>query len=124
MQTHTHTPSAAMEKVTEWLSLSEKRVTMYFSNIPNQSERSNISVGGQMIKNVEEYLGVIVDYSLNFKKKTCHVLKCDITNFGHIRNSLSTEAAELNGRILFHILYCISSWSQANKTALNPIISL
>ncbi len=38
-----------------------------------------------------------------------HVLKYNISNFSHIRNSLSTEAAQmyLNAVILPYILYCI-----------------
>lgn len=68
--------SAAMGKIAVWLSDScptlntEKTVTLYFSNKRNLSERPNVFVNGQMIKNVEEfkYLGVILDSTLSFKK--------------------------------------------------------
>ena len=117
--------SATLEKVTEWLNLScltlntEKTVAMFFSKRRNQNVHPNIYVGGQAIKNVDEfkYLGVILDSTLTFKKhikNMCHILKYNIANFRHIRNSLTTEAAKtyLNAMILSYIQHCISYWSQ------------
>lgn len=55
----------------------------------------------------------------------CNTLKYNVANFRYIRNALSIEAAKsyLNAMILSHTLYCISSWSQVIKTALNPVRS-
>ncbi len=100
---------------------------MYLSKNRNQSLRPNVYVGGRLIKNVDhfKYLGVSVDPTLSFKKhikKMCHVLKYNTANFCLIRNSLTTEAAKiyLNAMILSYIQYCVTCWSQANKTVLNP----
>ncbi len=74
-------------------------------------------MNGDMIKNTEENknLGVTLD-----------ILKFISSFNSFIRNSLSSEPAKsfLNTMILSHVLYRIFSWSQANKTALNPIKSL
>ena len=74
-------------------------------------------------------MGITLDSTLTFKKhikKTQNTLKYNIANFRHIRNSLTTQAAKtyLHAVILPYILYCVSSWSQADKTTLNPIRSL
>ncbi|KAG5850349.1 hypothetical protein ANANG_G00081360, partial [Anguilla anguilla] len=91
----------------------------------------DICVNGQIIKNVDEfkYLGVTLDPTLDFKKhikKMDNTLKFNLANFRHVRNSLTVEASKtyLNAMILSHFSYCMSSWSQANKTALRPLKSL
>uniref|UniRef100_A0A3Q3LKN7 Reverse transcriptase domain-containing protein n=1 Tax=Labrus bergylta TaxID=56723 RepID=A0A3Q3LKN7_9LABR len=129
--------SLAMEQVIEWLRYScltlntDKTVVMYFVNKHKNMVFPNIIVGGQMIKKVDEfkYLGVTLDHNLTFKshiKKMCHKVKYNIANFRHIRNSLTVEASKmyLNAMIFSCFHYCISCWSQANKTVLKPIRSL
>lgn len=129
--------SLAMKQVTQWLQYSQltlntdKTVTMYFSNTQRNMFFPNIYVNGQMIKNVNEfkYLGVILDPNLTFKshiKKMSHVLKYNLSNFRHIRNSLTVEASKIyfNAMILSYFHYCISCWSQASKSVLKPIRSL
>ncbi len=98
---------------------------MYFSEKQIQSQHPNIYVGGQMIKNAEEfkYPRVILDSFLTFKKhiqKTCLVLKYKIANFWHIRKSLSTEAAKsyLNAMILSHYNIMVPgkrNWFKSSK---------
>ena len=104
---------------------------MYFSNARKHNERPNIFVNGHRINNVDEfkYLGVILDSTLTFRKhikKMCNTLRYHLANFRFIRNALSTVAAKayLHAMILSPILYCISSWSQASRMALNPVRSL
>ena len=82
-----------------------------------------------MIKNVNEfkYLGVILDITLTFKshiKKMSHIY--NLSNFRHIRNSLTVEASKtyFNAMILSYYHYCILCWSQASKSVLKSIRSL
>lgn len=109
----------------------EKTVTMFFHNRFKLNIIPDIYVDGTKLKNVEEfkYLGVILDSTLSFKKhikKLGNTVKYSISNFRHIRNSLTVDAAVtyVNAMIMSHLHYCLSSWSQANKTVLRSIDSL
>lgn len=131
------TLTKAMQKVALWLHNScltlnlEKTVTMFFTNRLTLKECTDISVNGQTINNVDKfkYLGVSLDPTLSFKnhvKKLRNTLKFNLANFRYIRNSLTVEASSmyLNAMIIPHFLYCITSWSQSNKTVLKPLESL
>jgi len=79
--------------------------------------------------NETKYLGLVLDSNLGFNshiKKLSNKLKFNLMNYKHIRNSLSTEASNtfLNTMIVSHLLYCMSSWSQACKTSLKFLESL
>lgn len=85
----------------------------------------------QPIKNVTEYkyLGLTLDPALDFTKhinKTTKTLKYSLATFRSIRYSLSIEAAKsfFHAMIMSHLSYCITSWSQANKTNLKPLESI
>lgn len=129
--------SKEMQKVVEWLQTScltlnvEKTVSMFFSNKRKLHLTQQIQVNGQIIKNVKEtkYLGLTLDSNLGFKshiKKLGNKLKFNLMNYKHIRNSLTTEASNIyfNAMIVPHLLYCMSSWSQACKTSLKLLESL
>jgi hypothetical protein len=55
-----------------------------------------------------------------------NTVKYSIANFRHIRNTSTVDAAktDVNAMIMSHLHYCMSSWSQAYKTALKSIRSL
>lgn len=127
----------AMENVSKWLNAScltlniKKTATMYFVNNNKQSSFPNITVNGERIQNVKEYryLGIMLDPHLTFKKhvkQMCHSIKYNIKTFKCIRNSLTLEAAltYFNSMIMSRFYYCITCWSQANKTTLRPLESL
>lgn len=129
--------SKEMQKVAQWLHTScltlnvDKTVSMFFSNKRKLQVTQEIQVNGQTIKNVKEtkYLGLILDSNLGFKshiKNLSNKLKFNLMNYKHIRNSLTTEASNiyLNTMIVPHLLYCMSSWSQACKTSLKLLESL
>lgn len=69
-----------------------------------------------------KYLGVQIKHI----KRMCSAIKYNISIFKYIRNSLTTEASFMyfNAMIAPHITYCLSCWSQANKTTLKPLRSV
>ena len=76
-----------------------------------------------------KYLGIIIDSTLSFKdhvKKVSNNLRFTLSNFRHLRNHMSTQAARvyLFSLILSHINYCLPTWSIANSTTLSPVMSL
>ena len=126
-----------MQNVALWLQNScltlnlEKTVTMFFTKRHILKDCPNVSVNGQTIDNVDifKYLGVTLDPTLSFKKhvkKLRNTLNFNLANFRYIRNSLTVEASSmyLNAMIIPHLLYCITSWSQSNKTVLKSLESL
>lgn len=128
--------SSVMSKVNHWLHDScltlnvEKTVTMFFTHQFILKTYPEILVNGQLIKHVDtfKYFGVVLDSTLSFKahvKKLCNKLKFNLVNFRCIRNSLTTEASStyLNALIIPHFLYCITSWSHACKTVVQPLES-
>ena len=101
---------------------------MYFTIRKKTTQEPDIFVKGERLKVVEDfkYLGVIVDSHLSFKKHIKKVngrVKMNLVHFKIIRNQLTTEAAKLyfHSMILTHISYCLTTWSQANTTALSLI---
>ena len=66
-----------------------------------------------------EYMGIIIDYPLNFKshmKKMCKTIKANVGCFMIVRNCLTFNRAFIfmNSMILPHISYGLSTWSQAH----------
>lgn len=134
-----------MERVALWLHDScltlntDKTAVMYFTNKQTKQKPADyptVTVNGNPIKTVSEYkykyiwrhkyLGLMLDRFLDFKKhvkKITKTLEFNLATFKSIRNSLSLEAAKsfLNAMILSHLSYCITSWSQANKTNLKSL---
>lgn len=129
-----------MEKISIWLKNShltlnvDKTVSMFFTNRRKFSLckiEPKIIIEGQEISRVDQikYLGVVLDSHLNFKKhikKITNTLRINIAHFRYIRNSLTIDAFNLylNAMIIPHFRYCMTSWSQACKTALRPLESL
>lgn len=124
----------AMTKVYHWLEGSHlhlnisKTVCMYFSKTASVDNDPNVFVEGQKIRVVQEfkYLGVILDAQLRFRQqiiRIVHRMKFNLSNFRFIRNNLTPESAKLylDAMIMPHMLYCITSWATACKTALKPI---
>lgn len=75
------------------------------------------------------YLGIILDSKLKFKKhikKVINTVKFSLFNFRFIRPYLSTEAALLymHTMIFSHLLYCITSWSQTGSTTFHQLDTL
>lgn len=104
---------------------------MYFHNRSKNYNCPNVYVNGEQIQNVTDfkYLGVTLDPTLSFKKhvkQMCQSLKFNIATFKCIRNSLTLEAAKLffNAMIMSRFYYCITCWSQANKSTLKPLESI
>lgn len=56
----------------------------------------------------------------------CQNLKFNIVTFKCIRNSLTLEAAKMffNIMIMSRFYYCVTCWSQADKTTLKPFESI
>jgi hypothetical protein len=126
-----------IKKVSLWLKNScltlnlDKTVSMFFRNRSKIQIYPNILIEGQIISNQEQvkYLGVILEPNLGFKKhikKLSNTIKFNMAQFRYIRNSLTIEASGvyLNAMIVPHFRYCMTSWSQATKTALKPLESL
>lgn len=104
---------------------------MFFSKSNIANNKADIFVMGEKIKVVSEfkYLGILIDSRLTFKsqiKKVCKQVKFNIANFRYIRSHLSLQAAKMfmYSMVLSHITYCLTTWSQANKTTLKPLESL
>jgi len=103
---------------------------MFFRNRSKIQIYPNILIEGQIISNQEQvkYLGVILEPNLGFKniKKLSNTIKFNMAQFRYIRNCLTIEATGvyLNAMIVPHFRYCMTSWSQATKTALKPLESL
>lgn len=127
----------SMAHVSEWLNQSclklnvNKTVSMFFSKSNIENSQADIYVTGEKIKVVSEfkYLGIIIDSKLTFKsqiKKVCNRVKFNIANFRFIRSNLSLQAAKMfmYCMVLSHITYCLTTWSQANKTTLKSLESL
>ena len=71
----------------------------------------------------------MLDSNLTFQKqikKTVGSVKRNLRQFRYIRDQLSTEAAKtyLHSFILLHLSYCVTTWSQANKTTKKPLSTL
>lgn len=129
--------SDAMTNVANWLTSSclhlniSKTVCMFFSKSANKEPEPAVLVAGRKLQIVNEYkyLGIVVDSQLTFKtqvKKVVHRIKFNLNNFRYIRNNLTTEASKLymHSMILSHIKYCLTSWTQASRTTLQPVEKL
>ncbi len=88
-------------------------------------------VSGEIIVSHVKYLGIILDSTLSFKKqvkKVLQITKYNLANFRYIivRNCLTTTAAKLyiNAMIIPHLIYCMTTWSQAKGTTQKPILFL
>ncbi|XP_046707928.1 uncharacterized protein LOC124387560 [Silurus meridionalis] len=127
----------SMVQVSEWLNQSclklnvNKTVSMFFSKSNIANNQADIYVTGEKIKSVSEfkYLGIIIDSKLTFKsqiKKVCNRVKFNIANFRFIRSNLSLQAAKMfmYSMVMPHMTYCLTTWSQANKTTLKSLESL
>ncbi len=76
-----------------------------------------------------KYLGIIIDYQLNFKshiKTFCKTIKANLGCFMMIRNCLSLDCAFIfiNSMILSHISYGLTTWSQVHQSSVKTIESL
>ncbi len=81
-----------------------------------------------LIEQVPEvkYLGIIIDYQLNCKshmKTICKTINANLGCFMIIRNCLTLDCAfiSLNSMILSHILYGLTTWSQAHQSSVKTI---
>lgn len=104
---------------------------MYFTKQTTVTYDPEVIVNQEKVRVVSDfkYLGIILDSQLSFKKhtkKVANVVKFNLANFKHIRSYLSMKAAKLflHAMIFSHFSYCLTSWSQANKTILQPLESL
>ena len=138
----THAEAAAqltkiMVNISAWLNAcclqlnTSKTVTMFFAKNNKSYIEPDVFISGKRVQIVHEYkyLGILIDCNLTFKghvKKVCKNLKFTLSNFRHLRNHMSTEAAKMYmfSLILSHINYCLTTWSTANSTTLKPVISL
>lgn len=129
--------SQSLAHVTEWLHQSclklniNKTVSMFFTRSNIKNSTADIYMAGEKLQVVSEYkyLGITIDSNLTFKtqvNKVCNKVKFNISNFRFIRSQLSLQAAKMfmNSMVLSHITYCLTTWSQANKTTLKPLESL
>jgi len=113
--------SFAMVKVSNRLNGSclsinaSKTVCTYFTARKQNSVNPDIIFNGEEIKFVThvKYLGIIIDH-LSFKKQVKRVINNVKFNLNNIKSTL----------ILPHLSYCITSWSQADATTLNPVYPL
>uniref|UniRef100_A0A3P9H9W6 Reverse transcriptase domain-containing protein n=1 Tax=Oryzias latipes TaxID=8090 RepID=A0A3P9H9W6_ORYLA len=141
---HGNNTSEVAEKLTEtmghvakWLEQSSlclnvnKTVAMFFSKTNRKNILADVFVAGKKIDIVEkfEYLGILIDTTFNFKsqiQKVCNRVRFNLSNFRFIRANLSLQAATMfmHAMILSHMTYCLTTWSQANKSALKPLESL
>lgn len=130
-------PTSSMVHVTAWLNQCRlqlnvsKTVGMFFTKTHSSSVEPDVSVSGERLQIVSEikYLRVMIDSKLSFKaqvKKVCNRVKFNPSNFQFIRDHTSTEAAKMHmhSMVISHITYCLTSWSQASNTTLNPLQSL
>ncbi len=88
----------------------------------------NVQINGELIEQVSEvkYLGIIIDYQLNFKshiKTICKIIKANLACFMMIRNCLFLDCAFIfiNSMILSHISYGLTTWSQAHQSSVKTI---
>ena len=128
--------TTAMAHVKHWLNNSclhlntKKTVCMLFTKRSSDSPTPDVYVAGEKITVVSDfkYLGVTIDSNLTFKKQiktVTNVIKFNLSNFRHIRNCLTTNAATLyfNAMIMSHLSYCLTSWAQAPCTTLKSVQS-
>uniref|UniRef100_A0A3P9HG26 ribonuclease H n=1 Tax=Oryzias latipes TaxID=8090 RepID=A0A3P9HG26_ORYLA len=126
--------TSAMNKVSEWLQKSQlilnvsKTVCMYFSKSSTNQDTPPVLINGTAIQSVSEYkyLGITIDTQLTFKshiKKVVNSIKFNLSNFRHLRNNLTLEAAKLyyNAMIVSQMTYCMTSWASACRTILKPL---
>ena len=128
--------SDAMTSIENWLknnhlSLNVKKTVAIFFAKKDIPHPPPITVAGVPLNIVQsvKYLGVIFDSTLKFKthiQKLTKTVNMTLRTFGHIRNSLSTEAATAfyHAMIISRFNYCITCWSQAPSTTLTQIESL
>lgn len=105
-----------------------KSVCMFFSKSANKDPDPEVTVAGRTLSVVQEfkYLGIILDTQLTFKsqvKKVVNRIKFNLINFRHIRSNLTIEASKLyiDAMILSHMNYCMTSWTQTGRTALQSV---
>ena len=106
-------------------------VCMIFTKTNSSSVEPDVLVSGERLQVVSEYkyLRVLIDSTLSFKarvKKVCNRVKFNLSNFRVIRDYMSTEVAKMYmySMVISHIIYCLTTWSQASNTTLKPIESL
>ena len=127
----------ALNRISTWLIQSclqlntSKTVCMFFSKKQCSTPDPAIMLSGVKLQVVSEfkYLGLLIDSQLSFKshvKKEGHRVKFNLSNFRFIRNSMTTDAAKIymHAMIMSHFTYCLTSFAQANKTALKPLETL
>ena len=105
-----------------------KTVCMFFTKTNSSSVEPDVFVSGERLQVVSEYkyLVVLIDSKLSFKaqvKKVCNRVKFNLSNFRFIRDYMSTEMY-MHSMVISHIIYCLTTWSQASNTTLKPIESL
>ncbi len=113
---------AVIDHVTHWLNNSclhlntKKTVYMFFTKRSTDSLTPDVYVAGEKLTVVSDfkYLGITIDSNLTFKKQIksiTNVIKFNLSNFRHIRNCLTTNAATLcfNAMIMSHLSYCLTS---------------
>jgi len=88
-----------------------------------------VFLGGVELDIVEEfkYLGVTLDPTLSFKRKTHQTLsehnkiQSTVHNFKQIRSLKITSAKMFLHSMIFSHIYCITTWSLTEGTILEPI---
>ncbi len=129
--------NANLDKISSWLSsscltLNTQKKTLFafpLKKLP-LTQLLNVQINGELIEQVSEvkYLGINIDYQLNFKshiKIICKTIKANLGCF-MIRNCLSLDCAFIciNSMILSHISYGLTTWSQAHQSSVKTIVSL
>ena len=128
--------SNAMNSISAWLTENqlslnvEKTMAIYFGKKELLNPPPIIAVGTSInIVRSVKYLGVHFDSTLKFKthiQKLSKTLNLTLRTFGHIRGSLSMEAATAfyHAMIASRFHYCMTCWSQAPPTNWKSLKSL
>lgn len=124
-----------LERISSWLASScltlntkiTNSVCFSIQKLP-LTQLLNIKINGELIEQVSEvkYLGINIDYQLNFKshiKKICKTIRANLSCFMMIRNCLTLDCAFIffNSMILSHISYGLTTWSQAHQSSVKTI---
>uniref|UniRef100_A0A8C1JD21 Reverse transcriptase domain-containing protein n=1 Tax=Cyprinus carpio TaxID=7962 RepID=A0A8C1JD21_CYPCA len=128
---------AATEKITQWLEQSclslniSKTKGFFFSKTNVKPPDVDICINGEKIEIVNEfnYLGIILDSNLSFKKhikKMVRNIKHNMANFRQIRQCLSFDVAKalMYATFFAHMSYCLTCWGKAGDTVIKPLKSL
>ena len=100
----------------------------YITKKTSNTVEPHILVLGQRLEIDKEvkYFGIVIDSYLTLIKKVRYRVKYNLANDRYIRNCMSTEATTMymNAMIISHLIYCLTSRSQASSSTLRPLESL